>query len=121
MIKTTLSIVCALALIGYVAQAQTSTSTSTTNTAANGESATTTSTTESSGTITDYSPGASLVLSTGTGEPVHYKFSKKVTYVTADGKVIEATKVHKNSKVRVHYVKDADGMVVDKVIVEDKD
>jgi hypothetical protein len=37
--------------------------------------------------------------------------------VTADGKVIEASKIRKDSKVRVHYLKDGDDMVVDKVIV----
>ena len=61
------------------------------------------------------------MLSTGTGEPVHYKFSKTVTYVTADGKVIEASKIRKSSKVRVHYIKDGNDMIVDKVIYTDKD
>jgi hypothetical protein len=117
MIKLFLGFICATALCVAVAQAQTS-STSTT-TAAGGE--TTTTTTENYGTVTDYSPGASIVLSTGTGEPVHYKFSKTVTYVTADGKVIEASKIRKDSKVRVHYIKEGNDMVVDKVIYTDKD
>ena len=112
MIKLFLGFICATALCVAVAQAQTS-STSTTTTAG-GE--TTTTTTENYGTVTEFSPGASIVLSTGTGEPVHYKFSKTVTYVTADGKVIEASKIRKSSKVRVHYIKDGDDMVVDKVI-----
>ena len=59
------------------------------------------------------------MLNTGSGDPVHYKFSKSVTYVTPDGKVIEASKVRKDSKVRVHYVKDGGEMMVDKVIVQD--
>ena len=117
MIKLFLGFICATALCVAVAQAQTSsTSTSTT---AGGE--TTTTTTENYGTVTEYSPGASIVLSTGTGEPVHYKFSKTVTYVTADGKVIEASKIKKSSKVRVHYIKDGNDMIVDKVIYTDKD
>jgi ABC-type transport system substrate-binding protein len=117
MIKLFLGFICATALCVAVAQAQTS-STSTT-TAAGGE--TTTTTTENYGTVTEFSPGASIVLSTGTGEPVHYKFSKTVTYVTADGKVIEASKIKKSSKVRVHYIKDGNDMIVDKVIYTDKD
>ncbi|HCP91961.1 MAG TPA: hypothetical protein DIT76_07960 [Spartobacteria bacterium] len=117
MIKLFLGFICATALCVAVAQAQTS-STSTT-TAAGGE--TTTTTTENYGTVTEYSPGASIVLSTGTGEPVHYKFGKTVTYVTADGKVIEASKIKKSSKVRVHYIKDGNDMIVDKVIYTDKD
>ena len=48
---------------------------------------------------------------------MHYKFGKTVTYVNGHGKVIEASKIKKNSKVRVHYLKDGDDMVVDKVIV----
>ena len=109
-----------MALFVAVAQAQTSSTSSTTTTGA-GTSETTTTTTESSGTITDYTPGAYVVLNTGSGEPVHYKFSKSVTYVTPDGKVIEASKVRKNSKVRVHYIKDGSDMLVDKVIVTDND
>jgi hypothetical protein len=71
--------------------------------------------------VTEFSPGASIVLSTGTGEPVHYKVGKTVTYVTEDGKVIEPTRIKKSSKVRVHYIKDGNDMVVDKVIYTDKD
>ena len=117
MIKLFLGFICFTALSVAVAQAQTS-STSTTTTAG-GE--TTTTTTENYGTVTEFSPGASIVLSTGTGEPVHYKFSKTVTYVTADGRVIEASKIKKSSKVRVHYIKDGNDMIVDKVIYTDKD
>jgi hypothetical protein len=39
--------------------------------------------------------------------------------VTSDGKVIEASKIRKDSKVRVHYVKQGDDMLVDKVIITD--
>jgi ABC-type transport system substrate-binding protein len=117
MIKLFLGFICATALGLAVAQAQTS-STSTTTTAG-GETKTTT--TESYGTVTEFSPGTSLMLNTGTGEPVRYKFGKTVTYVTADGKVIEASKIKKSSKVRVHYTKDGNDMIVDKVIYTDKD
>jgi len=55
------------------------------------------------------------------GEPAHYKFNKTVTYQTADGRVIEASKIRKDSKVRVHYIKSGDDMLVDKVIVTDRD
>ena len=52
---------------------------------------------------------------------MRYKFGKTVTYVTADGRVIDASKVRKDSKVRVHYIKSGDDMVVDKVIVTERD
>src|SRR6267154_1342592 len=102
--KILLGFICAAALFIAVAQAQTSSTSSTTTTGA-GTSETTTTTTET----------------TGTGEPVRYKFSKSVTYVTPDGKVVEASKVRKNSKVRVHYIKEGSDMLVDKVIVTDND
>jgi len=119
MIKLFLGFICATALLMAVAQAQTSTSSTTTTTGAGSETSTTR--TETYGTVTDFSPGASLVLSTGSGEPVQYRFSKTVTYVTPDGKVIDASRIKKNSKVRVHYIKEGNDMLVDKVIVTDTD
>jgi hypothetical protein len=122
--KSLLSVLSATALLVAVAYGQTSsttttqgTGTGTTSTGASTDTTSTTTTTESTGTVTDFTPGSSLVLSTGSGEPVHYRFSKNVTYVTPDGRVIEASKVRKNSKVRVHYIKEGGDMVVDKVIV----
>jgi hypothetical protein len=115
--KVLLSLVLVAALSIAVAYAQTSSTTTTTTGGTTDTTSTTTTTTENYGTVTEFAPGASLVLSTGSGEPVHYRFSKSVTYVTPDGKVIEASKIKKNSKVRVHYIKDGSDMVVDKVIV----
>lgn len=62
-----------------------------------------------------------IVLKTEAAEPVRYRFGKTVTYVTSDGKVIEASKITKDSQVRVHYVKSGDDMLVDKVIVTERD
>ena len=73
--------------------------------------------TESTGTVTEYTPGEMIVLKTEAVEPVRYKFSKQVTYVTSDGRVIDASKIRKDSNVQVHYIKDGDNMLVDKVIV----
>src|SRR6202040_3990965 len=118
MIKLFLSVTFATALMGLVAYGQTSSSSTTVATGANGATEkTTTTTTESTGTVTEFTPGQALILKTEAGEPMRYKFGKTVTYVTSDGKVIEASKIRKDSKVRVHYIKDGDDMVVDKVIV----
>lgn len=104
--------------MGLVAHGQTSSSSTTTvATGTNGETKTTTTTTESTGTVTEYTPGLGLILKTEATEPVRYKFGKTVTYVTSDGKVIEASKIKKDSKVRVHYIKEGNDMLVDKVIV----
>ena len=122
MIKSIVSIAFATALMGSVAFAQTSSSSTTVATGTNGATETTTTTTESTGVVTEFTPGHQFFLKTEADQPVRYKFGKTVTYVTSDGKVIEASKIKKDSKVRVHYLKDGDDMVVDKVIVtQDRD
>ena len=123
MIKLFLSVTFATALMGLVAYGQTSTSSTTVATGTNGATEkTTTTTTESTGVVTEFTPGQALILKTEAGEPARYKFSKTVTYVTSDGQVIEASKIRKDSKVRVHYLKEGDDMLVDKVIVtKDRD
>ena len=118
MIKLFLSTASAIALMGLVAYGQTSsTSTTTVATGTNGATETTTTTTESTGTVTEYTPGEMIVVKTEAVEPVRYKFSKQVTYVTSDGRVIEPSQIRKDSKVQVHYIKNGDDMLVDKVIV----
>jgi hypothetical protein len=117
MIKSIVSIAFATALMGSVAFAQTSTSSNTVATQPNGVTETNTTTTESFGTVTEFTPGDSLTLKTEATEPMHYTFSKTVEYVNAHGKVIEASKIRKDSKVRVHFLKQGDNMVVDKVIL----
>jgi hypothetical protein len=122
MIKSIVSIAFATALMGSVAFAQTSTSSTTVATGTNGVTETTTTTTETTGTVTEFTPGRHLFLKTEADQPVRYKFTKTVTYVTSDGKVIEASQIKKDSKVRVHYIKKGDNMLVDKVIVtQDRD
>ncbi len=117
MIKLIVSIAFATALMGSVAFAQTSTSSTKVATQPNGMTQTTTTTTESFGTVTEFTPGDSLILKTEATEPMHYTFSKNVEYVNAHGKVIEASKIRKDSKVRVHFVKQGNDLVVDKVIL----
>jgi hypothetical protein len=121
MIKSIVGIAFATVLIGSVAFGQTSSSSTTVATGTNGVTETTTTTTESNGVVTEFTPGHHLFLKTEAAQPVQYKFSKTVTYVTSDGKVIEASKIKRDSKVRVHYIKDGDDMVVDRVIVQDRD
>ena len=119
MIKSIVSIVFATALMGSVTFAQTSSSSTTATTGNNGVTETTTTTTENTGTVTEFMPGHALFLKTEADQPVRYRFGKSVTYVTSNGKVIEASQVKRDSKVRVHYVKEGDDMLVDRVIVTD--
>ena len=117
MIKSFLSVAFATILIGTVAYGQTSSSSTTVATGTNETTETTTTTTDNMGTVTEITPGATMILKTEAAKPVHYKLSKSVTYMTSDGRMIKASEVKKDSKVRVHYLKDGDNMVVDKVIV----
>ncbi len=117
MIKSIVSFAFATALAGSFAVAQTSSSSTTVTTGTNGVTETTTTRTESTGTVTEFTPGQALFLKTEAAEPVRYKFSKTVTYVTPDGRVIEASKIKKDSKVHVHYTKEGSDMLVDRIIV----
>jgi hypothetical protein len=71
---------------------------------------------EMTGTIKEYTPGTALVLETlAPSEPVHFKFSKNVTFADKDGKAIEAAGLTANQKVQVHYTKVGSENVADKV------
>jgi hypothetical protein len=119
MITLILSVTFATALISSIALAQTSSTSTSIASGPNGTTKTTsTSTTESTGTVTEFIPGRLLFLKTAAAQPVQYRFSKNVTYVTSDGTLIEASKIRKDSKVRVHYIKEGNDTLVDKVIVE---
>ena len=86
------------------------------------ETTTTTTTTEGNGTITDYSPGSTIVLKETSG-PRTYRFGKTVTYVTRSGNVLDPdvvkTKVRVGVPVHVHYAGTGDNVMVDRVIVDE--
>ena len=86
------------------------------------ETTTTTTTTEGNGTITAFAPGSTIVLKESAG-PKHYRFGKKVVYVTRSGKELDAatvrTKVRVGVPVRVHYVTEGDNMLVDRVVLDE--
>ena len=83
---------------------------------------TTTTTTEGAGTITEFSPGSSIVLKETSG-PRTYHFGKKVTYVTRSGKELDEdtvrTRVKVGVPVHVHYLGEGDNMSVDRVILDE--
>src|SRR5216110_16364 len=83
---------------------------------------TTTTTTEGSGTITEFSPGSTLVLKESAG-PRHYRFGKHVTYVNRSGRELDEatvrTRVRVGATVRVHYVGEGDNMLVDRVVLDE--
>ena len=114
-----LSFAFASALLLAVVYAQTSGTTPTSTGQASPAASTATSTNEARGTITDYSPGVSLVLKTGAGEPLHFRFGKTVTYINDEGRSIEPGRIKKNFIARVHYTKEGNDMVIDKLILSD--
>jgi hypothetical protein len=86
------------------------------------ETTTTTTTTEGTGTITEFSPGSSIVLKETAG-PKHYRFGKKVVYVTRSGKELDETTVRTRIKVgapvRVHYMGEGENVMVDRVVLDE--
>jgi hypothetical protein len=86
------------------------------------ETTTTTTTTEGNGTITEYTPGNTIVLRETSG-PRTYHFGKTVTYVTRTGKVLDEdtvrTRVKVGIPVRVHYVGTGENVMVDRVILDE--
>jgi len=106
--KTVLSI--ALAAVAPFAWGQVSSTT------------TTTTTTEGSGTITEFTPGSTIVLRESSG-PKHYRFGKTVTYVTRSGRTLDEetvkTRIKVGVPVRVHYLGEGDNMLVDRVILDE--
>lgn len=58
-----------------------------------------------------------------TSGPRHYKFGKKVVYVTKSGKELDETTVKTRIKVgipiHVHYTTEGEGMLVDRVILDE--
>ena len=86
------------------------------------EQTTTTTTTTANGTVTEFTPGSTIVLKETSG-PVHYRFGKTVMYVTRSGKALDETVVRQRVKVgipvRVHYMKEGGDMIVDRVTLDE--
>ena len=100
--KSIFGVIFAIALLTGIAHAQTS-------------SVTTGSELESTGTISEYTPGGALVLDIGTGELVQFKLSQNVVYADPDGTLLEAPGLSTNLRIRVYYIEVGGDNVVDKV------
>ena len=65
---------------------------------------------------------STIVLKESAG-PRHYRFGKRVVYVTRSGKELDETTVRTRIRVgvpvRVHYVTEGDNMLVDRVILDE--
>ena len=127
--KQLLALISGAILIVAYAQAQTDTTSSPTTSSPATSSMTSPATTSmtntgssrsNSGTVTDYTPGATITIDPGTGKPVHFVIGEKVQVIGPDGKVLTEADVKKNAKVHLRLVEEGDHVVVDKINVEEK-
>jgi hypothetical protein len=114
--KTMITVACAL--VAPLAFAQTSTTTTEQSTSTQPATTTeTTTTTFSSGTVTTYEPGKTIVVKSPEG-PVSFALGTAANVVDAAGKIVTAP-LRAGQKVRVYYNGTGEKRVVNRVIVED--
>lgn len=76
-----------------------------------------TTTTTSDGTISEFSPDTIVIRSESSPAPVRYTYSKTTTYVDETGAPVSMELVKSGLPVTVHYIKDGDRMMANRVIV----
>ena len=109
----------ALTLTPLALHAQTTVTTTTgdgTTTAA--ATTTTTQALNSEGTIDTFTPGQSqIVVKTAAGAPVTYSYSKKTTFVDADGNVVKYESIKAGDPTTVYYTTENGQPALSKVVV----
>jgi hypothetical protein len=91
----------------------------TTTSAAPDAAVTQTTTTSSDGTITEFSPGDSVVLRTETSSaPVRYVYNKTTTVVDESGNPVDVSVVKTGVPVHVFYAQEGGQMIARKIVVE---
>lgn len=79
---------------------------------------TTTTTTTGAGTISEFSPGQTIVLrSTTNASPVTYATSTSTVYVDETGAPVAVEKIAPGVPVTVHYAREGDRMIANRVVV----
>lgn len=73
--------------------------------------------TESSGTVSSFSPESLVIRSTASPAPVTYSVARDVTYVDETGAPVSYEVVRSGAPVTVHYVQDGGRVVARKVVV----
>lgn len=105
----------ACAVVASFAFAQTTTTEQTTTTA---PATTTTSTTYTSGTVTTYEPGKTIVVKDEREGPISFALHAPVRVVDRAGKVVTRA-LTPNDRVKVYYTGTGDARVIEHVEVED--
>ncbi len=80
-------------------------------------SSTTTATTTTAGTISEVAPDALLIRTETSATPVRYGFSSSTTYVDETGAPVSREVVRSGVPVTVHYIRDGERLIADRVIV----
>ena len=110
-------LILACAAIAPFAFAQTSTTTTEKTTTAPGTTKTETTTTYSSGTVTTYEAGKTIVVKSPEG-PVDFVLGTTARILDGAGKIVTAP-LRAGQKVKVYYTPDGQKKVVERVVVED--
>jgi hypothetical protein len=76
-----------------------------------------TTTTESAGTLSDFGPDTFVVRTESSAPAVTYHYSKTTTYVDDAGNPVSVETVKSGLPVTVHYVKEGDRVIANRVIV----
>ena len=114
--KTMITVACALVAPLAFAQTSTTTTEQTTTTQPTTTRETTT-TTYSSGTVTTYEPGKTIVVKSPEG-PVSFALGTAANVIDGAGKIVTAP-LRAGQKVRVYYTGTGEKRVVERVLVED--
>lgn len=82
------------------------------------ETVTTETTTSSSGTFTELTPGAIVIKSETTPEPLPYTFTKTTTYVDENGNPVAIDTVKSGEPMTVYYTQTGNDRVASKVVIK---
>jgi hypothetical protein len=115
--KTIIGLVCALVTPFAFAQTSTTTTEETTTTKPATTTETTTTTTYTTGAVTTYEPGKTIVVRSEQG-PVSFALGTAARIVDSAGKVVTAP-LRAGQKVRVYYTGPTESRTVERVIVEE--
>ena len=86
-------------------------------TSTNGSTGTTTKTTFTAGTVSEFSPEVLTVRTTQSGVPVRYSYTKTTRYVDDTGAPVAVEQVTSGRPVTVHYVKEGNRHIAQRVVV----
>lgn len=73
--------------------------------------------TTTNGTISAFEPHTFIIKSESGPDPLTYSYSKTTQYVDENGRVVAREMMKPGVPVTVHYVRDGDRMVADRVVV----